>query len=345
MGGHATDHEKKELKGPARHIVAFLESPSGLALLFALLVIDVLIVAVSGVLDIQYINSERRDCKDYVKECMPIVSSRRRRSRRLDELDPTDNILVGVDSIYNYAAAALLDERRLASGCDRNPDDPHFGNHTLHDVEKVLAYISIGILVIFFIEQLLDIAAMRWNYFSNKMHVLDFVVILVSLALEILVTHLPLGGLLIVVRVWRFTRTAHGTVELKHSYKQVVPLAESAMKADFEEIWQKVSLDRWRELENSTEPNTVKADEITLVRELSQTKPELLVRCLAFEHARLVITRRSSAGSDHQSFSPRDIINPVKVKDHIHSHLKDALPDFEAHAGGHGKSPPPPEGA
>mmetsp|Transcript_104894 Transcript_104894/g.197668 ORF Transcript_104894/g.197668 Transcript_104894/m.197668 type:complete len:312 (+) Transcript_104894:38-973(+) len=304
MGGDSHGHpEKRKLRGPFGKVVEFLESPQGLILLFTLLVIDVIIVCVSGLLDIQFIVSEKNDCKDYVEKC-PWTGSGSGHSRRLDGLHIWDAPWAGLESASDFVAGQSYDERRLGGGgivCG----DPHFGNHSLHDVEKVLAYISIGILVIFFIEQLLDIAGMGVDFFKNRMHVMDLVVIIISLALEVLVTTLPLSGLLIVVRVWRFSRTAHGTQELKHSYKSVKPAAEGAMEAQFRScVFSKLTSESWKKLADSKDPDIVQDEHLVLVKEIAQENPELLVRCLAFEHARLERAHSETYSVDQRKVQP-----------------------------------------
>jgi len=106
--------------------------------------------------------------------------------------------------------------------CDYTEQEPYHMAHTLHSAELGLAYTSIAILSTFLLENLAMVAALGWNFFRHFFFVLDIVVVAVSLALEIVAVasaHLELtvGNILIVARMWRFFRVAHGIYFLEHS--------------------------------------------------------------------------------------------------------------------------------
>lgn len=94
---------------------------------------------------------------------------------------------------------------------------------TVHTAEVVLFSLTIAILSLFMIELLLQMAAMTpCVFFRNGMYGIDFIIISVSLVLEITFFTLEedafssLLGLLILGRVWRFIRISHGLVEVTH---------------------------------------------------------------------------------------------------------------------------------
>ena len=96
----------------------------------------------------------------------------------------------------------------------------HFGNSTLHDSEKICAYISIGILVFFTLEHILLLLCDGvMSYIKYPFHLLDLLVVLISLGFECLAKkEVAMGtGILIIARSWRFMRVVHGVVEIDHS--------------------------------------------------------------------------------------------------------------------------------
>ena len=66
-----------------------------------------------------------------------------------------------------------------------------FTAEALHDAERVLAYISIGLLSIFLLEQLLLMYCQRLNYFLHPFQVLDLIIVTVSLVLEVCLFVMP----------------------------------------------------------------------------------------------------------------------------------------------------------
>eukprot|EP01025_Chloroclados_australasicus_P037869 TRINITY_DN3871_c3_g1_i1.p1 TRINITY_DN3871_c3_g1~~TRINITY_DN3871_c3_g1_i1.p1 ORF type:complete len:245 (-),score=27.89 TRINITY_DN3871_c3_g1_i1:310-1044(-) len=88
-------------------------------------------------------------------------------------------------------------------------------NHTLEEVAHVFHYVSIGILCVFVVENLLQLYAFGLKFFTKSiLHVVDFVVIVVSLILDITITDDSLGevsSLLVIVRLWRLARIIHAT--------------------------------------------------------------------------------------------------------------------------------------
>ncbi|XP_019616174.1 PREDICTED: uncharacterized protein LOC109463761 [Branchiostoma belcheri] len=86
-----------------------------------------------------------------------------------------------------------------------------------HVLIEVLHVVSILILCIFVVEIALKIYVDRLEFFKNGFHVLDAVVVLVSLGLDIASLVRPsaftdAGGLLILLRLWRITRIVNGII-------------------------------------------------------------------------------------------------------------------------------------
>merc|ERR1712232_352655 len=99
-------------------------------------------------------------------------------------------------------------------GASGNCRHAHFGNDALHDAEVVLAWCSVCILVIFLIDNVVLLALLRTEYLTDAALVLDMVVVVLSMALELLsvlkVMRIMTGGVLVAARGWRFARVAHG---------------------------------------------------------------------------------------------------------------------------------------
>jgi len=101
------------------------------------------------------------------------------------------------------------------AGCDAHKYD------TVHTIEEVLFYITITILLIFLVENLVEMAALGvCNYFRQAFLALDFLVITISLAMELSFHFLHnqltdvAAGVLVLFRCWRFVRIGHGLMEV-----------------------------------------------------------------------------------------------------------------------------------
>jgi len=147
-----------------------------------------------------------------------------------------------------------------------------------------------AILAIFLIEQLLRIIALRCAYFRQALNLLDLFVITLSLALEVLVTHLPLGGLLVIARVWRFARAGHGAIETVHKSHKVMPALDHCAAEAFEGIWSHLPDRRWEALAHGHLQSAVlHEDEKELVVKLSKSHPEVMLKALASESVRMQV--------------------------------------------------------
>lgn len=90
----------------------------------------------------------------------------------------------------------------------------------VHITEEFLFYCTISILVIFLIENLVEMAALGVRKFASQIFlVLDFLVVLISLVLEILFHIMKSNfqevvAMLVFFRLWRFIRIGHGLLEV-----------------------------------------------------------------------------------------------------------------------------------
>jgi hypothetical protein len=275
-------------------------------LLFSMLVVDGLICLTCGVLEANYLQGKSDDCQLFVDTCS---TSHRRLS--LAEEDDDRSTLDNTDSWLTqlgFHSKVVNDGSRLLSGTTDGTTHsttsssthsstathavdplctghPHFGNHSLHDAEKILTYISIGILVFFFIEQIFLIVELRSEY-CKPMFLLDFFVIVSSLAIEIIVSNFSVGGLLVLARTWRFGRIAHGVFE---SHEHVEELMENDSSIEsMQQEWDKLEEARWKELRHSLSAQELQgqlsAKELEIAKELT-TNPAVALRCLAFAQA------------------------------------------------------------
>jgi len=253
-------------------------------ILFTLLVIDGAICLTCGVLETQFLHGKSDDCVDYVTKCVPIQAHH----RRLEDETWQDSFNSLLDSgrsrFLNTPAAGHGSTASTGiEGCGHVGQTEHFGNHDLHTAEVYLAYVSIGILGIFFIEQLLLIAELKSEY-CKPMFVLDFCVILSSLVLEILVVGMAVTGLLVLARTWRFARVAHGMVAESEEMEIVTENDESFSKLS--EVWAKLPDERWEAIAKRLTRTDLEATPLTkqeqeIVEELGNS-PYVAMRAVAF---------------------------------------------------------------
>lgn len=117
-------------------------------------------------------------------------------------------------------------ERELHS-CEEELHGGHPGIDPLVEdleiLEEHFVVASITILCLFLVEQFLLFIALQQEYFYNVFHILDVVVVSMSIYLEVTFSNNPEGGLLIIARTWRFARIAHGLIESTHEeYERVL---------------------------------------------------------------------------------------------------------------------------
>lgn len=99
-------------------------------------------------------------------------------------------------------------------------DDYKYEN--IYQIKTILFWITIGILSLFFIEGIVEMLTLGREYWKQTFLVLDFVVITISLLLELVFHYVisakhdleEIAALLVLIRLWRFVRIGHGVVEV-----------------------------------------------------------------------------------------------------------------------------------
>lgn len=171
-------------------------------ILTGLLLLDVMILFVE-----LYLSAEYPFCHIVERDAISCCN--------VTEDEHHDRFLTGDDEHHDLCEAG-------SQGVYEAACDPHKypGVHTAH---VTLRSITIAILSIFFIELCALIAAMGpGKFFRCCFYLLDFVVVSISLALEITFIFLDdsqvelVLGLLIAARLWRFVRIGHGIFEATH---------------------------------------------------------------------------------------------------------------------------------
>lgn len=117
----------------------------------------------------------------------------------------------------------------FTAGCDEHKWT------TIHTVETVLFALTLTILSVFMIELTASMIALRPQiFFRQFFFLLDFVIVSVSLILEIYFhfygddLYQSAVGILVLIRIWRFIRIGHGIVELTNevAHKEYESLLE-----------------------------------------------------------------------------------------------------------------------
>jgi hypothetical protein len=94
---------------------------------------------------------------------------------------------------------------------------------TVHTAEDVLFGLTMAILVIFFVELNVSLAALGpCQFFRHTFFLMDYIVVTVSIVMEATFKAVDdealqsAFGLLILFRLWRFVRIGHGIIEVTH---------------------------------------------------------------------------------------------------------------------------------
>ena len=109
------------------------------------------------------------------------------------------------------------DSNGVGAGCDSHKWS------SVHTLELYVFSMTVVILSIFFLELTVEMVALTPRvFFCQFWFLLDYVIISISLALEVAFKikqediYQSFVGLLVVVRIWRFVRIGHGIVEVTH---------------------------------------------------------------------------------------------------------------------------------
>ena len=220
-------------------MVGIIQSHRAQVIIVTLLVLDVIIVFIE-----LYIDAEFPACSLIVRDavsCCPVASSSDHGSSSLDH--HTHRLLLGSASgsgsdshnHHTLCESPLVDSLAFAAGCDSHKWA------SVHTAHTALFACSVAILSAFQLELLSLLAALGLSFFRNPLYAIDLLVVATSLCLELVLKSLSnalseLGGLLVVARVWRFLRIAHGLMTSMHevSHHHIEELEHSVDEMEHE---------------------------------------------------------------------------------------------------------------
>lgn len=206
-------------------VLRVLHSTKVEGILMGLLVLDVLVIFVEIFLLATY-----PPCRVIQRDainCVPAIF--------LDD-DDNNNNSNNTDNNNNQfrhlAAASADNDTSYNTICQEPGWEPAYDTETgcdshkwerVHYAEEFLFGITVFILSVFFLEVLVTMIALTPRvFFRQFFYLMDFVVVPVSLGLELTFHYLndlslqSVVGLLVVTRIWRFVRIGHGIVEVTH---------------------------------------------------------------------------------------------------------------------------------
>lgn len=131
--------------------------------LSSLLLVDIIIIIVSISLEIQYLFSKISDYEAVVSDCQ-----------------------------------SALNDGENAHRCEA----AEVGNESLIEIFEYLANVSLAILSLFLLESIILLVAKPYHFFSSLMYPLDLIVVVVSIALDLVFHSASQSGLLVLVRAW-----------------------------------------------------------------------------------------------------------------------------------------------
>jgi len=164
----------------------------------------------------------------------------------------TDVRLLAGSSDHDYCEDGSQAMKDFKAGCDSHKW------HKVHTAETFLISLTLAILGIFFVELTITMIALKPKIFFRQIfYAVDYFIVSVSLALEILFVFrgddisASLFGLVILGRVWRFVRIGHGIVELT---EDVAHEREMHLSLYIEELEELLSQNSIAIPENSLKP-------------------------------------------------------------------------------------------
>lgn len=195
----------------------FMDRSSVQIILHSLLILDVLIIFSE-----LFLMSEYPSCRLVERDCQACCP----KSHDDDALG-NERWLEGDDYHSEEICKSGYEFTGLAA-CDSHKYE------TVHTIEVVFFYCTVTILVIFLIENIIEMVVLGpMNYFRQFFLVFDLFVVVVSLTLELVLHHLKnnyaeIASILVLFRLWRFVRIGHGIVEVASevAHKQYDPLLE-----------------------------------------------------------------------------------------------------------------------
>ena len=195
------------------HAMHFLHSTKVQIFLMVLLLLDVLVLFVET-----FLLGSFPDCSTITRDaisCCPVTNT----SVHIEDGEQGSHLFRWLQNSHHEGlcqegAEPLWD---YDAGCDSHKWS------TVHRAEEFLFGITVAILSTFLLELTVSIVALKPQiFFRQFFYLMDFVVVSVSLALELTFHFLhedtlqSLSGLLIAARIWRFIRVGHGIVEVTH---------------------------------------------------------------------------------------------------------------------------------
>ncbi|XP_066289953.1 voltage-gated hydrogen channel 1-like [Branchiostoma lanceolatum] len=210
---HDHHHDNHDCRHKLKHI---LERQSVHITVVVLILLDTLIVILELLIDVRVIKL----CPDPPNVCVPPARATHNGTGHLNYTYPATHGTghaggaLNVTSLYTGLVTTGAPDHHVIDAGDHGTGG-HEGCH--HVFVEVLHVVSILILCIFVVEIALKIYVDRLEFFKNGFHVLDAVVVLVSLGLDIASLVHPsaftdAGGLLILLRLWRVTRIVNGII-------------------------------------------------------------------------------------------------------------------------------------
>jgi len=204
----AKDHAE-ELHGGSSwryKVVAYIHQPLFQKLMIGLLGLDMLLLFIE-----LFILATYPHCSLIERDCLSCIASN---SYSLEEKADAHRFLSGGEEpVCEHG----YEFNGLPAGCDESKWS------TVHAVEEAIFILTIMILSTFFIELTVEMIALTPGIFFRQFwFLLDYVIITVSLVLEISfhvlgdAAYETLVGVLVLVRIWRFVRIGHGSVEVTH---------------------------------------------------------------------------------------------------------------------------------
>mmetsp|Transcript_15411 Transcript_15411/g.31605 ORF Transcript_15411/g.31605 Transcript_15411/m.31605 type:complete len:280 (+) Transcript_15411:201-1040(+) len=196
---------------------AFMDRSSVQIILHSLLILDVLIIFAE-----LFLMSEYPSCRLVERDCQACCPK-----SHDDDAHGNERWLEGGD----YHSEEICESGYESTGsaaCDSHKYE------TVHIIEACFFYCTVTILVIFLIENIIEMIVLGpMNYFRQVFLVFDLFVVVVSLTLELVLHQLKKNyaeviSILVLFRLWRFVRIGHGIVEVASevAHKQYDPLLE-----------------------------------------------------------------------------------------------------------------------
>jgi len=128
-------------------------------------------------------------------------------------------VIIGSAIEIQFLDSKLRDLELRCVGAEGGFTETEFelaGDHRLELSKQITELISLLILFIFLGESILQIVARGLSYFKSFSVMFDGAIVVTSIVLEIIYEDNSNAGLIILARLWRYIRLAHGAHEALH---------------------------------------------------------------------------------------------------------------------------------